>query len=446
MPQRPPSFLVRTRRQHEKSLAASLDALRPLAQQSFVQAMSTEEKQTLVDDFAFWAHPAQLPPEGDWRIWLFLGGRGAGKTRAGAEWLQAQVKAGARRVALIGPTLHDVREVMAAGPSGVLNLGGEPPRYEAGRRRLVWPNGAEGFAFSAEDPASLRGPQFDAAWGDEISYWAHPDETLQTLELALRLGSKPRLCLTATPKPIAALKALLARPDTVLTRAPSWANAANLAPGFLEAVEARFGGTVYGRQELEGELIDDPEGALWTRAQLDVARRPAPDRLDRIVVAVDPPAGQGPRADACGIVAVGAWGEGRQRKAVVLADASVRGLPPQEWARRVAGLAQSLGAAGVIAEANQGGEMVRAVLQVAAPDTPIRLVRATLGKRARAEPVAALYAQGRVTHAARFPALEDEMCRFGAPGFTGSPDRLDALVWAVSALLLTAGDPRLRTL
>lgn len=445
MPQKSPSP-TRTRRQHEKSLAASLDALRPFAQQSFVKGLTREERQTLAGDFAVWANAGQLPPEGDWRIWLFLGGRGAGKTRAGAEWLAAQVAAGAKRVALIGPTLHDVREVMVAGPSGVLNLWGEPPRYEAGRRRLVWPNGAVGFAFSAEDPASLRGPQFDAAWGDEISYWAHPEDTLQTLELALRLGASPRLCLTATPKPIAALKALLARKDLVLTRAASAANAANLAPGFLEAVQARYAGTVYGRQELEGELIEDPEGALWTRGQLDAARGARPARFDRIVVAVDPPAGQGPRADACGIVAAGAWGEGRSRKAAVIADASVRGLPPHEWAARVAALAQSLEGASVIAEANQGGEMVRAVLQAAAPDTPIRLVRASLGKRARAEPVAALYAQGRVIHAARFPALEDEMCRFGAPGFSASPDRLDALVWAVSALLQSAGDPRLRTL
>jgi phage terminase large subunit-like protein len=431
----------------EKLLAASLAALRPLSQKSFVKTLSPPETQALANDFAVWAHRGQLPPAGDWRVWLFLGGRGAGKTRAGAEWVRRLVVSGqAGRIALVGPTLHDVREVMIEGTSGLARLSGPVPRYEASRRRLVWPNGAIAMAFSAEDPASLRGPQFDAAWGDELSYWAHPEAALATLELALRLGDQPRLCLTATPKPLQALKALLARPDVAVTKAGTRANAANLAPGFVSALEARFAGTVYGRQELEGELIEDPEGALWTRAQLEQARAPADQPLDRVIVAVDPPASKGPRADACGIVAAGAFGVGRDRKAVVLADASAKGLSPQQWAERAARLAHSVGASAIIAEANQGGEMVRTVLALAAPDLPVQLVRARVGKRARAEPVAALYAQSRVAHAARFPALEDEMCAFGAPGFAHSPDRMDALVWAITALLLSGGEPRLRTL
>jgi phage terminase large subunit-like protein len=430
----------------QRSLAASLAALRPLAQQNFVATLTPTEAQTLAADFASWAHPAQLPPSGPWRIWCFLGGRGAGKTRAGAEWVRRQVEGGKRRIALIGPTLHDVREVMIAGPSGLLNLPGVRPRFETSRRRLVWPNGAVAHAFSAEDPASLRGPQFDAAWGDELSYWAHPEETMETLELGLRLGVDPKLCLTATPKPIRALKQVLARTDAAITRAGTHSNAANLAPGFIAAVEARFRGSVYGRQELDGELIEDPEGALWSRAALEEARMAPPGALDPIVVAVDPPASKGPQADACGIVAAGAFAEGALRKAIVLADASVRGLGPHEWAQRAASLAAQVGAARIVAEANNGGEMVRSVLQIAAPGIPVKLVRARLGKRARAEPVAALYAQGRCLHAARFPALEDEMCAFGAPGFMGSPDRLDALVWAITDLLLAGQEPRLRAL
>jgi phage terminase large subunit-like protein len=346
----------------------------------------------------------------------------------------------------VGPTLHDVREVMIEGPSGLMNLSGPVPRYEASRRRLVWPNGAVAMAFSAEDPASLRGPQFDAAWGDELGYWAHPEIALATLELALRLGDRPRLCLTTTPKPLQALKALLLRPDVAVTKAGTRANAANLAPGFLAAVEARFAGSVYGRQELEGELIEDPEGALWNRMQLERARGAAEAPFDRVIVAIDPPAGKGPRADACGIVAAGALGTGRDRRAVVLADASVKGLGPEGWAAQAARLAESVTADAMIAEANNGGEMVRTVLGLAAPGLPVKLVRARFGKRARAEPVAALYAQGRVSHAARFPALEDEMCAFGAPGMAHSPDRLDALVWAITELLLAGGEPRLRAL
>ncbi len=431
----------------ERLLAASLAALRPLSQKTFVERLTPPETQALANDFAVWANPGQFSPPGDWRIWLFLGGRGAGKTRAGAEWVRSQVvAAGRRRVALVGPTLHDVREVMIEGPSGLLSLAEPKPRYEASRRRLVWPNGAVALAFSAEDPASLRGPQFDAAWGDEVSYWAHPDATLVTLELALRLGDRPRLCLTATPKPIQALKGLLARSDVALTTAGTRANAANLAPGFIAAVEARFAGTVYGRQELEGELIEDPEGALWTRAMLEGAPPPSDVAFDRVLVAVDPPASKGPRADACGIVAAGAFGEGLNRRAVVLADASVKGLGPDGWAAQAARLAKSVGAQALIAEANNGGEMVRTVLALAAPDVAVVLTRARLNKRARAEPVAALYAQGRVTHAARFPALEDELCAFGAPGFSHSPDRMDALVWAITELLLKGGEPRLRAL
>ncbi|MCR6646542.1 MAG: terminase family protein [Terricaulis sp.] len=398
----------------------------------------------LLDDWDFWGRAEQLPPAGAWRAWVFLGGRGAGKTRAGAEWVSALVRDGkARRIALIGPTFHDVREVMVEGPSGLRSLPHARPLYEASRKRLLWENGAEAFCFSAEDPESLRGPQFDAAWADELCFWSYPEETLQTLAHGLRLGAAPRLMATTTPRPTRALKALLARPDTVLTRGATWENGANLAPDFIAALKERWSGSARDRQELLGELIEDAEGALWRRAELEAMRVSEWPTLDRIVVAVDPPAGVGENVAQCGIVAAGVYGN--PRRAVVLADASVQGLAPQGWASRAAALARSLGAQAIVAEGNNGGEMVRAVLKAAAPDIPVRLVRASEGKRARAEPIAAFYAQGRVAHAAAFAALEDEMCLFGAHGFSASPDRLDALVWALTDVLLAPhAEPRVR--
>lgn len=401
----------------------------------------------VLNDWRFWGHPNQIAPEGAWRAWVFMGGRGAGKTRAGAEWVSEHARNGHfGRIALIGPTFHDVREVMIEGDSGLRALADERPVYEASRKRLVWANGAQAYCFSAEDPESLRGPQFDAAWADEMCFWAHPDETLSTLEHGLRLGQKPLLMVTTTPRPIGALKKLIAARDTIVTRSATWDNRRNLAPDFITALSERWAGSARHRQELLGELIEDVEGALWSRAQLETLRSGEHGEFDRVVVAVDPPASIGANADACGIVAAGAWGEGRTRRAMVLADASVQGLAPDQWALRAAELARSIGADAIVAEANNGGEMVRAVLRAATPEFFVRLVRASEGKRARAEPIAALYAQGRVAHAAAFPALEDEMCAFGADGFKGSPDRVDALVWALTDLLMGGAQPRMRLL
>jgi phage terminase large subunit-like protein len=421
--------------------------LKPISLALLLRCWSGSLFTDLLNDWRVWGRPEQIHPAGDWRVWLFMGGRGAGKTRAGAEWVSERARYGhARRIALIGPTFHDVREVMIEGSSGLRALADERPAYEASRKRLSWANGAQAYCFSAEDPESLRGPQFDAAWADELCFWAHPDETLATLEHGLRLGKKPLLMVTTTPRPMATLKRLIAARDTVVTRAATWNNRQNVAPDFIAALNQRWSGTARHRQELMGELIEDVEGALWRREQLEALRELPPASFDRLVVAVDPPASLGRNADACGIVAAGAWGEGMARRALVLADASVQGLAPDQWAARAANLARSLGADAIIAEANNGGEMVRAVLKVAAPDFVVRLVRASQGKRARAEPVAALYAQGRVGHAAAFPALEDEMCAFGVEGFTSSPDRLDALVWALTDLLMGGAQPRMRML
>lgn len=388
-----------------------------------------------------------MAPPGAWRSWLFLGGRGAGKTRAGAEWVSDLVRRRqARRIALVAPTFHDVREVMVDGVSGLRSVGRRPPVYEASRRRLIWANGAQAYCFSAEDPEALRGPQFDAAWCDELCFWARPDETLATLEHGLRLGVRPRMLVTTTPRPNTALKRLVAAPDTVMTRAASWDNRSNLAADFIAALNERWIGDARQRQELLGELVEDLEGALWRRADLERLHVKPDAPFERVVVAVDPPTSVGPKADRCGIIAAATMGEGEARRAVVLADASVQGAAPHVWAARVAELARSVGAGAIVAEGNNGGELVRGVLQAAAPEFAVRIVHARLGKRARAEPIAARYARGQVTHAAVFADLEDEMCAFGADDFVGSPDRVDALVSALTDLLLGGAGPRVRAL
>jgi phage terminase large subunit-like protein len=390
-----------------------------------------------VEYFPFLAtcRDAQVNPPGNWRTWLFQGGRGAGKTRAGAEWVRWRAISGAGRIALVAPTLHDAREVMIHGESGLISVEPETrwrPVYHASRRMLEFVNGARAYVFSAEDPDSLRGPQFDAAWCDEAAAWRYGQATWDMLQMGLRLGADPRALVTTTPRPTALMRRLHAAADTVVTLSTTQENAGNLAPGFLSAMEAAYGGTRLGRQELEGRMVEDPEDALFLRSRIDEARISIVPALWDVVVAVDPPATSGETADACGIVAAGRAGN----DAYVLGDASARGLRPLDWAGRAVALVRRTGAREVIAEANQGGEMVRQVLETAGCPVPVRLVNARLSKRARALPVATLYEQGRVHHAGQLGELEDEMCTFGADGFTGSPDRVDALVWAVWALML----------
>jgi len=412
---------------------------------------SRDEAAALAPWWPFWARPEQLAPAGTWRTWLFLGGRGAGKTRAGAEWVRGEVEAGRRsRIALVGSTIADVREVMIEGPSGLRAIAplSRRPTYEASRRRLSWPSGALAYVFSAEDPDALRGPQFDGAWLDEFASWSAPSAAYDMLQFGLRIGRQPCQVVTTTPRSIAALRRMIAAPDTVVTHAATAANAAHLSSAFIRAVTATYAGTRLGRQELEGVLIDDPEGALWSRALVESAFDPHPPEFDRVVVAVDPPVSVGPNADACGIVVAGAVGEGAARKAWVLADRTCQGLSPERWARRVVETAQAFDADRVVAEVNQGGALVRTLLEIVDPNLPVREVFATRGKRARAEPIAALYERRRVAHAGRFAQLEDQMCAFGAPEVSGgSPDRVDALVWALTALLLDGvSAPRLRAL
>jgi len=408
--------------------------------------MPGDERTILDATWDFDARRDQLPPDGPWLTWLLLGGRGAGKTRAGAEFVRGLAFADVGPIALVGETYSDVREVMIEGASGILRIhpAGDRPVWSPSRRRLEWRTGVVAQAFSSEDPDALRGPQFAAAWGDELGKWRNAEETWDMLQFGLRLGARPRQMVTTTPRPTALLKRLIADPTTVLTHATTAMNADNLAAGFLSRVVARYDGTRLGRQELEGELIEDRSDALFRREAIEEHRVAAPPPLRRIVVAVDPPASA--RSGICGIVAAGVAADG---SSYVLADRTVAEVRPTAWAARAVGAYRALDADALVAEINQGGDMVEAVLREVDPGVPVTKVRATRGKWLRAEPVAALYDQGRVRHAGRFPALEDEMCDFGADGLSSgrSPDRLDALVWAITALMLGPdGAPRVRGL
>jgi len=389
-----------------------------------------------------WAQRGQAPPEGDWRIWLIRAGRGFGKTRAGAEWVTALAKADkTAAIALVGATEADVRRVMIEGPSGLRAVAkvGQTPRYTMARGEVRWPNGAVAYVYSADAPEQLRGPEHSAAWCDELAKWRRGDAAWDNLMMGLRRGAHPRVLVTTTPRPTNLMKRVLRSQGLVETRGATRDNPF-LPEAFVAHVEDAYAGTALGRQELDGEMIEDLAGALWSRAQLEACRGGVPDDLVRVVVGVDPPAGaidgEG-SGDACGIVAVGLDGDG---VAHVLADASVSAASPEGWARAVASCAAQHCADRVVAEANQGGAMGRSVLMAADVTLPLTLVRASRGKVARAEPVALLYARGKVRHCGRFVALEDEMCGLVAGGgYHGpgrSPDRADALVWGVSELLL----------
>lgn len=414
---------------------------------AWLKSLTTEELRFLETDWRFWARDDQLPPHDEaWTTWLLLGGRGAGKTRAGAEWVRGLAERDpSARIALVGETYGAVREIMIEGPSGLKAIGpaAKRPHYEASRRRLTWPNGAVAHAFSAEDPDGLRGPQFTAAWADELCKWRYAEETWSNLQLGLRLGERPRQAATTTPRPTPLLKSLMAQKTTRVSRAATMANRANLAATFLSQVVAQYQGTRLGRQELDGEVLEELEGGLWRWSDIEGARAVArPSQLDRVVVAVDPPATATAQSDECGIVIAGVLGEGAGRTAYVLGDASVQGLRPADWAARAVAAYREFEADSIVAEVNQGGDMVRAVIGQVDAAAALREVRATRGKAVRAEPVAALYEQGRVRHVGVFSALEDQMVNFGASGGRGSPDRVDALVWALTDLMTTPGAAR----
>jgi phage terminase large subunit-like protein len=431
-------------------MTAGLDALR---------LKRTETEEWLLYWPTYCRTNQRPPPEEadapDWTVWLILGGRGSGKTRTGAEWVRGAAlghpgfcEPGAGRIALVGETYAAVRDVMVEGPSGILAVHrdrADRPVWTPSLRRLDWPNGAVAHAFSSEDPDALRGPQFDAAWADELAKWRHPTETWDMLQFGLRLGVRPREVVTTTPKPIPLLKRLLSEPRVIVTRTKTGENTEHLAPAFLETVVGKYAGTRLGRQELDGELIEEREDGLWTRDRIEAARAIAAPDLVRVVVAVDPPASSGRRAASCGIVVAGIDEGG---VGYVLADASLAQAKPAEWAATAVASYRRWGADALVVEANQGGEMVVSVLREVDPAVPVVTVHASRGKYLRAEPVSLLYQQGRVRHVGAFPELEDEMADFSVAGLSSgrSPDRLDALVWALTHLMLTAREPRVRRL
>jgi len=390
----------------------------------------------------------QHPPPDDWHwtTWLVMGGRGAGKTRTGAEWIRKIVSLFARgyraRIALVAESYADAREVMIEGPSGIraVEMRRDRPNYIASRRMLQWPSGAEAYCFSAEDPEGLRGFQFDAAWADEVCKWRYPEETWSNLQLALRVGPHPRQTVTTTPRPMGLIKRLMKGKTTVLTQASSFENRDHLSEVFFTEVVAAYAGTKLARQELHGELIEEIEGALWTWGMIEASRITAAPTLDRIIVAIDPPATAGPDADECGIVVAGATEILDAKTGFVLADRSAGGLSPRQWAERAVAAYHEFEADRIVVEVNQGGDMVRAIIAQVDASVPVREVRANRGKRLRAEPVAALYERARIRHVGAFSALEDQMTSFTGEG-SKSPDRLDALVWALTDLLLQPAAP-----
>ena len=411
-------------------------------------------------DWQLWARDDQLPPlrtaaGNAWRTWLLLGGRGSGKTRAGAEWVRAVAlglwpgEPRAVRIALVGPTQAHVRAVMVEGVSGLMSVHprGERPVLEISKGQLIWPaTGAIAQFFSAEDPEGLRGPQFDAAWCDELCRWKRGSRAWDMLQFGLRLGRLPRQVVTTTPRATKLLKAIIADEATAVTRARTADNAANLAPAFLAEVTRMYAGTALGRQELDGEVVTERPDSLWQRTWMIEARIARAPEMRRIVVAVDPPVTATENADTCGIVVAGL---GPDNRAYVLADRSLQGRDPATWARAVIAAFRDFAADRIVAEANQGGDLVVNVIRSVDPNAPVKKVHASRGKFARAEPIAALYAENRVVHVGEFPALENQMCDFGPEGLSEgrSPDRVDALVWALSELMLTTTrDPVIRRL
>lgn len=419
-----------------KSQAEMLALLPEAERLEVLSALSEEQAAELLYDWrGFNARPDQIAPEGDWDIWLTLAGRGWGKTRTGAEWVREQVKSGARRIALIAETQKDLEEVMINGESGILAVFPEHERPKVRYKpvRLTFPNGATALGYNATEPKQLRGPQFDAAWCDELAKWRYARETWDMLQFGLRLGEHPRVMVTTTPLPIELIKSMIAGKEgkIVVTRGKTSDNASNLAAPFLQKIREKYEGTRLGRQELNGEILGDMPGALWTLASIDAYRISELPQCGRIVVSVDPAVTNSEASDEHGIIVAGE----HQQRGIVLEDASIKGTPA-DWARRAVSLYRTWQADGIVVEVNQGGDMVAHTLRTVDPNVRIIEVRATRGKHVRAEPIAALYEQGKVAHLGAFPELENQMTQMTSAGYQGdgSPDRVDALVWALTEL------------
>lgn len=415
-----------------------------------LSSLSEEERAELRWHWRFWARPNQIAPEGDWNTWLVMAGRGFGKTRMGSEWIRENVcgstpmsagPGGWKRIALVAETAADARDVMVLGDSGILACHPKDfrPEWSPTNRRLTWPNGAEAWVYNATEPDQLRGPQHHAAWVDELAKFRYMQETWDQLQFGLRLGEHPQALVTTTPRPLPLIKKLIDDPDTVVTRGATLDNKANLAANTVKQLYERYGGTRLGRQELEGEILTDIPGALWNRDNIDSTRvYDVPEDLEKVLVAVDPAVSNNEGSDEHGIVVVGlARDKDGYARGYVLEDGSLRGSP-EDWARKAVSLYRSWSADKIIAEKNQGGQMVESTIKAVDRSVPVKLVHASRGKVVRAEPISALYEQSRVHHVGRFDKLEDQMCLFSVDNIrnisNGSPDRVDALVWGLTEL------------
>ena len=405
-------------------------AVAAVGPERFLATLTTQEQQALAYQWRLWARPSQLPPPGEWLTWLIMAGRGFGKTKSGAEWIKMRVEAKeAQRIALVGRTPADARDVMVEGESGLLSVfpPDQRPIYEPSKRRITFCTGAIATVYSSENPEQLRGPTHDTAWVDELGTF-QSSETFDNLQLGLRMG-RPRQIVTTTPRPVRTIRDLMDSADTVVTGGTSYENRNNLAPAFFQQVIRRYEGTRRGQQEIMGLLLEDVPGALWTRAMIKYKAAP---EMERIVVGIDPSVSDSEDAARCGIVAAG---KGLDGVYYVLADKSLR-ASPDRWAHEAISLFHDLKADRIIAEVNQGGKMVELTLRTIDPLIPYSGVHASVGKKARAEPVSALYEQKKVFHIELFRDLEDELCTW-TPEEGPSPDRLDAMVWALTELALS---------
>jgi phage terminase large subunit-like protein len=414
-------------------LIASLDEA---TRATILKELSANEAAEILEDWRFWARPDQIAPEGNWRVWLIMAGRGFGKTRCGAEWVHEQIRQGRERIALVGETKADVRDVMVEGESGILATAGRNrPLYEPSKRRLTWPNGAIGVCYSGDEPDQLRGPQHDAAWLDELAKYRYAEETWSNLDLGLRLGESPQAVITTTPRPVQIMRELVADELVTVTRGSTYDNLQNLAESFAKRIVERYEGTRLGRQELHAEILDDVVGALWSREMIDAHRlRETPPHFERIVVGVDPAVTSGEDADETGILVAGMIGN----RGYIVEDLSGQ-YTPQEWAIQAIKAYYKYNADRIVAEVNQGGDMVEHTIRTVDRNVSYKAVRAARGKILRAEPIAALYEQGRIHHCGTFAALEDQLCMYTHES-RDSPDRLDALVWALTDLMIGKND------
>lgn len=408
--------------------------------QILINSLNEDELEKFYTDWTIWARDEQLQPQTNWFIWLILTGRGWGKTRTGAEFIIDRVKQGYKRIAIVGQTKADVRDTMIEiGESALLNVAPKNlmPDYEPSKRRLEWKNGAIAIVYSGDEPNQLRGPQHDTAWVDELAKFKYPEETWDNLEFGLRLSENPRAVITTTPRPIPIIKKLIKDKSVYITRGKIYENINNLPKAYLDRMRDKYEGTRLGRQELNGEILEETQGALWTLKLIDKLRVNEAPKLKRIGVAIDPEATSTEESAETGIIGAGLGEDGH---GYVLADSSIRARP-NVWASQAIKLLNSLKADFIIAEINNGGEMVETVIKTVDSNVNYEGIHASRGKRTRAEPVSALYEQGKIHHVGTFSDLEDQMCNW-IPG-EKSPDRMDALVWVITKLMIGIKEPKI---